>query len=131
MSKKEKILEKQDDLLSRVYDLILNTQTLDDERSKLVEFKNSVEMGKDFEQQIMDLAESLRQLAVRKAKDKETLSPEVGRFYMDISTTGLLKKNLGIGLTAISFLAKWFYSIKINFYTIFNLLRRMIYEKNT
>lgn len=106
MSKKEKILEKQDDLLSRVYDLILNTQTLDDERSKLVEFKNSVEMGKDFEQQTMDLAESLRQLAVRKAKDKETLSPEVGRFYMDISTTGLLKKNLGIGLTAISFLAK-------------------------
>lgn len=106
MSKKEKILEKQDDLLSRVYDLILNTQTLDDERSKLVEFKNSVEMGKDFEQQTMELAESLRQLAVRKAKDKETLSPEVGRFYMDISTTGLLKKNLGIGLTAISFLAK-------------------------
>ncbi|MBP1890591.1 vacuolar-type H+-ATPase subunit I/STV1 [Clostridium moniliforme] len=105
MSKKEKILEKQDDLLSRVYDLILNTQTLDDERSKLVEFKNSVEMGKDFEQQTMELAESLRQLAVRKAKDKETLSPEVGRFYMDISTTGLLKKNLGIGLTAISFLA--------------------------
>ena len=106
MSKKEKILEKQNDLLSRVYDLILNTQTLDDERSKLVEFKNSVEMGKDFEQQTMNLAESLRQIAVRKAKDKETLSPEVGRFYMDISTTGLLKKNLGIGLTAISFLAK-------------------------
>ena len=105
MNKKEKILEKQNDLLSRVYDLILNTQTLDDERSKLVEFKNSVEMGKDFEQQTMNLAESLRQLAVRKAKDKETLSPEVGRFYMDISTTGLLKKNLGIGLTAISFLA--------------------------
>ncbi len=106
MSKKEKILEKQNDLLSRVYDLILNTQTLDDERYKLVEFKNSVEMGKDFEQQIIDLAESLRQLAVRKAKDKETLSPEVGRLYMDISNTGLLKKNLGIGLTAISFLAK-------------------------
>ena len=63
-------------------------------------------MGKDFEQQTMELAESLRQLAVRKAKDKETLSPEVGRFYMDISTTGLLKKNLGIGLTAISFLDK-------------------------
>ncbi|MDQ0150303.1 bacteriocin immunity protein [Eubacterium multiforme] len=106
MKKKEKRLEKQNDLLSRVYDLILNTQTLDDERSKLVEFKNSVEMVKDFEQQTIKLAESLRQLAVRKAKDKETLSPEVGRFYMDISTTGLLKKNLGIGLTAISFLAK-------------------------
>ncbi|MGG7078610.1 bacteriocin immunity protein [Clostridium sardiniense] len=106
MSKKEKIIAEQNSLLSRVYDLILNTQTLDDERSKLIEFKNAVESGKDFEQQAMNLAEALRQLAVRKLKDKETLSSEVGKFYMDISTTGLLKKNLGIGLTAISFLAK-------------------------
>lgn len=106
MSKKEKIIAEQNALLSRVYDLILNTQTLDDERSKLIEFKNAVESGKDFEKQTMNLAEALRQLAVRKLKDKETLSSEVGKLYMDISTTGLLKKNLGIGLTAISFLAK-------------------------
>lgn len=106
MSKKEKIIAEQNALLSRVYDLILNTQTLDDERSKLVEFKNSVESGKDFEKQTMNLAEALRQLAVSKLKDKETLSPEVGKFYMDISTTGLLKKNLGIGLATVGFLAK-------------------------
>lgn len=93
-------------LLSRVYDLILNTQTIDDERSKLVEFKSAVENGKDFEKQLMNLAEDLRQLAVYKFKNKETLSPKVGKFYIDISTTGLLKKNLGIGLTAISFLGK-------------------------
>ncbi len=106
MSKKEKRIAEENALLSRVYDLILNTQTLDDERSKLIEFKNAVESGKDFEQQLMNLAEALRQLAVRKLKDKETLTPEVGKLYMDISATGLLKKNLGIGLTAISFLAK-------------------------
>ncbi|GAA0071160.1 hypothetical protein UT300003_26840 [Clostridium sardiniense] len=107
MSKKEKRIAEQDNLLSRVYDLILNTQTLDDERSKLIEFKNAVESGKDFEQQLMNLAEALRQLAVRKFKDKETLSQEVGKFYMDISTTGLLKKNFGIGLAAMGlFLGK-------------------------
>ncbi|MBS6006179.1 MAG: bacteriocin immunity protein [Clostridium baratii] len=106
LNKKEKRTAEENDLLARVYDLILNTQTLDDERSKLIEFKNAVESGKDFEQQIMNLAEDLRQLAVYKFKDKETLSQEVGKFYMDISTTGLLKKNLGIGLTSLSFLAK-------------------------
>lgn len=105
MSKKEKRIEEKNALLSRVYDLILNTKTCDDERSKLIEFKNSVESGKDFEEQIMNLAEDLRQLAVRKLKNKETLSSEVGKFYMDISTAGLLKKNFAIGLTAISFLS--------------------------
>lgn len=105
LNKKEKRIAIQNDLLSRVYDLILNTQTLDDERSKLIEFKDAVESGKDFEQQLMNLAESLRQLAVRKLNDKETLSPEVGKFYMDISTTGLLKKNFGTGMTVISFLS--------------------------
>ncbi|WP_286010104.1 bacteriocin immunity protein [Clostridium sp. Marseille-Q2269] len=106
MSKKEKRIATENSLLSRVYDLILNTQTIDDERSKLAEFKSAVENGKDFEKQLMNLAEDLRQLAVYKFKNKETLSPEVGKFYMDISTTGLLEKNLGIGFTAISFLAK-------------------------
>ena len=105
MNKKEKRTAEENDLLARVYDLILNTQTLDDERSKLIEFKNAVESGKDFEQQIMNLAEDLRQLAVYKFKDKETLSQEVGKFYMDISTTGLFEKNLAIGLCATKF---WF-----------------------
>lgn len=102
MSKKEKRIEVQNALLSTVYDLILNKQTLDDERSKLIEFKNAVESGKDFEKELMHLAEDLRQLAVYKFKYKETLSPEVGKFYMDISTTGLFKKNLALGLATIS-----------------------------
>lgn len=101
MSKKEKRIEVQNALLSTVYDLILNKQTLDDERSKLIEFKNAVESGKDFEKELMHLAEDLRQLAVYKFKYKETLSPEVGKFYMDISTTGLFEKNLAIGLSSI------------------------------
>ncbi len=48
----------------------------------------------------MKLAETLRQLALRKFKLKEKLSDEVSKFYMDISTTGLFEKNLAIGLCA-------------------------------
>ena len=35
----------QNDLISRVYDLILDEKTPNDEKSKLIEFKNSVENG--------------------------------------------------------------------------------------
>lgn len=101
MSKKEKRLEAENDLLARVYDLILNTETPDDERSMLIEFKNAVEEGKDFEKQVMRLAESLRQLSLKKFNNKETLSKEVGKLYMDISTTGFLKENLGYGLAVL------------------------------
>ncbi len=48
----------------------------------------------------MQLAETLRQLALCKFKHKEKLSNEVSKFYMDISTTGLFEKNLAIGLCA-------------------------------
>ena len=100
MNTKEKIKEKQNDLLIRIYDLILDTQTPEDERAKLIEFKNAVESGKDFQLETMKLAEILRQLALSKFKHKEKLSDEVSKFYMDISTTGLFEKNLAIGLCA-------------------------------
>ena len=106
LRKKEKRIEEQNILLSRVYDLILDTQTNEDERIKLIEFKDAVESGKDFEKQTMKLAEGLRQLAVCKFKYKEKLSSEVSKLYMDISTTGLFEKNLGIGLVSTSFYFK-------------------------
>ncbi|MDY2583689.1 MAG: bacteriocin immunity protein, partial [Clostridium perfringens] len=58
-----------------------------------------------FQLETMKLAETLRQLALRKFKHKEKLSDEVSKFYMDISTTGLFEKNLAIGLCATKF---WF-----------------------
>ena len=100
LSRKEKRELVENNLLARVYDLILNEQTSEEERSNLVEFKNAVESGKDFQLETMKLAETLRQLALRKFKCKEKLSDEVSKFYMDISTTGLFEKNLAIGLCA-------------------------------
>ncbi|WP_195972675.1 bacteriocin immunity protein [Clostridium thermobutyricum] len=106
MRKKEKRILAEKALLSRVYDLIIDKQTFDDERDKLIEFKNAVENGKDFEREVMYLAEDLRKLSLLKFKNKKNLSPEVGKFYMDISSTGFLKKQFGTGMVAISFLAK-------------------------
>lgn len=106
MRKKEKRILAEKALLSRVYNLILDEQTLNDERDKLIEFKNAVENGKDFEREVMYLAEYLRELSLLKFKNKKNLSPEVGKFYMDISSTGFLKKQLGIGIISISFLAR-------------------------
>ncbi|GAA0741861.1 bacteriocin immunity protein [Clostridium oceanicum] len=98
MNKKEKRKEMEDALLARVYDLILNPETLDDERSMLVEFKNAVENGKDFQRQLMNLAEDLRLLALRKVKYKKTLSKEVRKLYLDIFDTGFFERELGRGI---------------------------------
>lgn len=98
----EKRITLQNDLLSRVYDLILNTQTTDDERSKLIEFKNAVENGKDFESELMHFAENLRKLALLKFSNKTNLSPEVSKLYTDISSTGFLRKELGRGIVYFS-----------------------------
>ena len=102
---KNKINKKltEEKLLLEVYDLILNTETYEEERIKLINFKNSIELGKEFERQLTILAEELRILSLKKLKLNETLSKDVGRFYMKISSTNLLKKNLGTGLVGISF----------------------------
>ena len=102
MSGKKKRILEENALLARVYDLILNKETAEDERIKLVEFKNAVENGKDFELETMKLARELRLLALSKFKNKKNLSPEVGKLYMDISSTGFFKAELGRGLIALS-----------------------------
>ena len=99
---KKKRIQKENDLLARVYDLILNKETTEDERTNLIEFKNAVENGKDFKVETMKLAESLRLLALRKFNNKENLSKEVGKLYMDISSTGFFEAELGYGIIALS-----------------------------
>lgn len=98
MNRKEKQCLSKNILLERIYDLILDKQTAEDERIKLIEFKNAVEKGKDFELQTMRLAENLRRLALYKFRNKKNLSPKVSKLYMDIFSTGLFEKELGRGL---------------------------------
>ncbi|MHC9533024.1 bacteriocin immunity protein [Dellaglioa sp. BT-FLS60] len=100
--KKAERIALEEKLTETVYDLILNLETTEDERKILVIFKNHVETGMYFTKAESDLAEALRQLAVRNLKYKVKLSPNVGQLYMDISTNGLFNKNLGWGLIAMS-----------------------------
>ncbi|MFX3618826.1 MAG: bacteriocin immunity protein [Sporolactobacillus sp.] len=93
--------EQEDTILEKVYDLILDEQTQDDERAMLVTFKNDIGKGIDFERKVMYLAEGLRQLAVKRLTLQSKLSPRVGEFYMEISSTGLLTRSLGNGLAAM------------------------------
>ncbi|SFG91123.1 bacteriocin immunity protein [Sporolactobacillus nakayamae] len=101
INKKLSRKDQEEALLKKVYDLILDEQIQDDERHVLIAFKNNVEKDKDFERRLMYLAEGLRQIAVKRLTVQSKLSPQVGLFYMEISTTGLLRKNLGTGLAAM------------------------------
>ncbi|WP_194190655.1 bacteriocin immunity protein [Clostridium chrysemydis] len=103
MGRKEKIKLKEEAFLNRIYDLILDKETTEDERIELLKFKNEVEKGKDFELETMKLAKSLRLLALSKFnKNKENLSKGVGKLYMDISSTGFLKAELAYGIITLS-----------------------------
>ncbi|WP_242948010.1 bacteriocin immunity protein [Clostridium baratii] len=93
MSRKKKRILEENALLARVYDLILNKETAEDERIKLVEFKNAVESGKDFELQTMKLARELRLLALSKFNNKKNLSPEVGKLSWIFLQLDFLKQN--------------------------------------
>ncbi|MFX3617812.1 MAG: bacteriocin immunity protein [Sporolactobacillus sp.] len=105
MVKKKKLSrkEQEDTILEKIYDLILDEQTQDDERDELITFKNNVGKGKYFERELMCLAEELRRIAVKRMTLQSKLSPQVSEFYMEISATGLLSKSLfngpsGMGL---------------------------------
>ncbi|MCZ2492230.1 bacteriocin immunity protein [Dellaglioa carnosa] len=102
--KKTDRIKVEEALTSRVYDLILNEETANEERALLIEFKNKVAKNGDFERAEIDLATQLRRLAMVRLKHKEKLSSGVGKLYMEISTTGMFKKNLGWGLIAMSFM---------------------------
>ncbi len=104
-NKKNKKLIKEE-LLLQVYDLILNKEIFEDERIEFINFKNSIEKGKEFERELTILAEQLRILSLKKLSVNQTFSDDVGKFYIKISSNNLFKKNLGIGIVGISFLGK-------------------------
>lgn len=103
---KKSVEEVEAAVLRKVYDLILNPETTEEERDLLVSFKEKATSNQDMEQPIMTLSTELGRLALVKYNQKATLSTEVGEFYKTISDTGLLKKNLGYGILATSMMLK-------------------------
>ena len=70
----------QDEILNAIYNLILNPGTRDWERSLLLEARNALENGANFDTQLSKLEADLRPLALR-----NNLTPDVTDFYHHIT----------------------------------------------
>lgn len=92
------------EIMNEVYDLILNANVTQDERTILVNFKNHVN-DKNFANELMRLAAGLRQLAIKNLAAQKKMSPETSAFYKKIATYGQQELNWarGLAMTGVIF----------------------------
>lgn len=92
------------EIINEVYDLILNVNVSQDERTILVNFKNHVN-DKNFANELMRLAAGLRQLAIKNLAAQKKMSPETSAFYKKIATYGQQELNWarGLAMTGVIF----------------------------
>ncbi|HGF7436486.1 TPA: bacteriocin immunity protein [Enterococcus faecium] len=91
MSKSEEI----ENMVLKLYDLVLNPEINEKERILLIEAKIGLEKGQYYPKVMNNLERSLRPLAI-----KGELSKPVSPFYMEISTIGKFEKELGRGMAS-------------------------------
>lgn len=87
-------------LLTFIYNLILDPSLTEAERKLLVDFKNRLKPKSDLEDELRNLADDMRRLAVKNL-GHTSLSPKMQTIYKLISQSGLLKENLARGLAAV------------------------------
>ena len=90
--------KKTEEILNKVYNLILDPEIRQNERDILLHYKTRLENTKNEQRVIMGLAEALRQQAVSGIHSHKSMSPKVATFYKEIATYGELSKNLAQGL---------------------------------
>ena len=92
------------EIMNEVYDLILNVNVSQDERTILVNFKNHVN-DKNIANELMRLAAGLRQLAIKNLAAQKKMSPETSAFYKKIATYGQQELNWarGLAITGVIF----------------------------
>lgn len=93
MNKREKECS---DVLSEIYDLVLDPAIYDYERESLLKAKNELEKKAYFPKVMANLEFDLRPYAIQ-----SKLSESVGKFYMKVSTKGRFDRELGKGLAAM------------------------------
>ncbi|EFR43508.1 bacteriocin immunity protein [Streptococcus pseudoporcinus] len=86
------------DLLIEVTNLILNPAVKEEERQLLITYKNNIEKSQHIENNVMNLSNDLRQLAVKNLSSKEVMSIPVNEFYKKICSYNELQKNIARGL---------------------------------
>ena len=87
-------------LLTFIYNLILDPSLTEAERKLLVDFKNRLKPKSDLEDELRNLADDMRHLAVKNL-GHTSFSPKMHTTYKLISQSGLLKENLARGLSAV------------------------------
>ena len=87
-------------LLTFIYNLILDPSLTEAERKLLVDFKNRLKPKSDLEDELRNLADDMRRLAVKNL-GHTSFSPKMQNIYKLISQSGLLKENLARGLAAV------------------------------
>ena len=87
-------------LLTFIYNLILDPSLTEAERKLLVDFKNRLKPKSDLEDELRNLADDMRRLAVKNL-GHTSFSPKMQTIYKLISLSGLLKENLARGLAAV------------------------------
>ena len=90
--------KKTEEILNKVYNLILDPEIRQNERDILLHYKTRLENTKNEQRVVMELAEALRQQAVSGIHSHKLMSPKVATFYKEIATYGELSKNLAQGL---------------------------------
>ena len=90
--------KRTEEILNKVYNLILDTDIYKNERDILLHYKNRIENTKNEQRVVMELAEALRQQAVSGIHSQKLLSPKVATFYKEIASYGELSKNIAQGL---------------------------------
>ena len=90
--------KKTEEILNKVYNLILDPEIRQNERDILLHYKTRLENTKNEQRVVMELSEALRQQAVSGIHSQKSLNPKVATFYKEIATYGELSKNLAQGL---------------------------------
>ena len=92
------------EIMNEVYDLILNANVTQDERTILVNFKNRV-TDKNFANELMGLAAGLRQLGIKNLAAQKKMSLETSAFYKKIADYGQRELNWarGLAMTGVIF----------------------------
>ena len=95
MTKREK---ESNEILSQIYNLVLNPDINTYERTPLLNAKNRLEKNEYFPRVMKDLEFDLRPYAI-----KSKLSSSVAKFYMSASTAGNRELGRGLAATSITF----------------------------
>ncbi|MGG9991205.1 bacteriocin immunity protein [Streptococcus suis] len=92
-------MEKQ--LIESLFNLILEKDITDDERSILIRFKNLIKSDRDYERVLIDLSENIRLLSVENIVKGRTLSLKIADFYNQLAMYSERKKNIGRGIISL------------------------------